>query len=432
MRKAAVSRRAFLSWLLLYSALFYLFLPFICIRLLWRSIKAPAYRRRWAERFALYTEDHPQQVVWFHAVSVGESEALLPLLNALRKRHPAASLLVTTTTPTGSARIKAALGDSAAHVYLPYDLPDAMRRFVAHFKPRLAVIIEAEIWPNMLHACAAQAVPVFIVNARLSEKSARGYRKLSALTAGALAPIRGIAAQTQEDAQRFVAVGAQRQRVQVTGNIKFDSAIAAELYAQARQLRETQFPQRVVWIAGSTHKGEEELVLQVYTQLRKRFPALLLILVPRHPERFDEVYKLCRAAGLPVARRSLQQRCAAETAVYLGDTMGELKLLYAVGDVALVGGSLVPVGGHNVLEPAALGVPVVFGAHMANFREIAAAMLQRQAAVQCPDREALLREMSALLSEPQRRRVLAERGKIFVAANQGATERVLAMLEAHL
>lgn len=432
MKKAASLVLSSLAIRLLYSALFYLLLPFIIARMLWRSIKAPAYRRRWAERFGIYKISHPQHVLWFHAVSVGESEALLLLLKPLRQRYPGAPILITTTTPTGSARINAALGDTVAHVYLPYDLPDAMRRFIRHFKPRLAVIMESEIWPNMLRICAEQAIPVYIANARLSEKSARGYRKVSALVADALAQIHGIAAQTQEDARRFVAAGAQRERVCVTGNIKFDLEIAADLYSEAQRLRTALFPGRLVWIAGSTHHGEEEQVLPVFMQLRERFPALLLILVPRHPERFEDVYHLCRSRGLRAARRSARQACTAETAVYLGDTMGELKLLYAAADVALVGGSLVPVGGHNVLEPAALGVPVLFGAHMSNFREIATTMLQQRAALQCSDQEMLSREITALLADPQRRSELAVRGKAFVAGNQGATARFLAMLEPYL
>jgi 3-deoxy-D-manno-octulosonic-acid transferase len=416
---------------LLYSALFYLFLPFIIARLLWRSIKAPAYRQRWAERFGLYKNVHPQNVVWFHAVSVGESEALFPLLNLLRRRHPETQVLVTTTTPTGSARVKTVLGDSVLHVYLPYDLPGSMRRFIAHFQPRLAVIMETEIWPNLLHACAEKAVPVIIANARLSEKSARGYRKLPGLIAEALTQIYAIAAQTQDDARRFAAIGASPECVYVTGNIKFDVEIAEDIYRQAQRLRETLFPGRLAWIAGSTHKGEEEQVLHVYRQLQSRFPGLLLILVPRHPERFEDAYQLCCKQGLRVARRSLMQSCAADTAVYLGDTMGELKLLYAAADIALVGGSLVPVGGHNVLEPAALGIPVLFGVHMAHFQEIAARMLQQGAAVQCRDEQMLLKEMAALLENPLRRSALAARGKAFVAGNRGAIQRVLAMLERH-
>lgn len=417
---------------LLYTTLFYLLTPVIVARLFGRSIKAPAYRQRWQERFGLYTSTHPQQVVWFHAVSVGEAEALLPLLKRLRQRHPLIPVLITSTTPTGSARVKAALGDSVEHVYLPYDLPGAMQRFIEHFQPRLAVIMETEIWPNMLYALAEKNIPVYFANARLTEKSARGYRKISALVAVALSRIQGVAAQTQEDARRFVAIGTLPSCVQVTGNIKFDQEIPADLHARGRQLRDTLFPGRLVWIAGSTHKGEEEQVLQVYAQLQERFPSLLLILVPRHPERFDEVYKLCRDLGLSVARRSAAESCAADTAVYLGDTMGELRLLYAAADIALVGGSLVPVGGHNVLEPAALGVSVLFGTHMLHFREIAVRMLQQGAAIQCRDQQILFKETAALLADPQRRRELASRGKDFVAGNQGATDRVLAMLERHL
>jgi 3-deoxy-D-manno-octulosonic-acid transferase len=417
---------------LLYSILFYLLLPAVVARLLWRSVKAPAYRQRWAERFGFYSEIHRQGVIWFHAVSVGESEALFPLLKTLRGRHPGSSLLVTTTTPTGSARVRTVLGDNVAHVYFPYDLPGPMRRFVMHFQPRLAVVMETEIWPNMLKACAENAVPVVIANARLSEKSAHGYQKLSVLTADTLAQVRCIAAQTEEDARRFVAIGAPLERVHVAGNIKFDLDIPEQLFRQARQLKDTLFPQRTVWVAGSTHKGEEEQILQVFKRLRTSRTDLLLILVPRHPERFDEVYLLCRKQNLNTARRSLDEDCRIDTAVYLGDTMGELKLFYAAADIALVGGSLVPVGGHNVLEPAALGVPVLFGAHMQHFQEIAATMLEQEAARQCPDIEALHAHMAVLLADPQQRKGLAARGKAFVANNQGAIGRVIELLERYL
>jgi 3-deoxy-D-manno-octulosonic-acid transferase len=417
---------------LLYTALFYLLLPFIVARLLWRGIKAPAYRQRWAERFGFYKDRHPQGAIWFHAVSVGESEALFPLVKLLRQHHPEAPILVTTTTPTGSARVNAVLGDSVAHVYLPYDLPGAIKRFIAHFQPRLAVIMETEIWPNLLHICAEKNLPAFIANARMSEKSARGYRRLPALIAEAMTAIQGIAAQTREDAQRFIAVGAAPAIVQVTGNIKFDLEIAGDIDQQARRLRESVFPGRMVWIAGSTHKGEEEQVLDAHARLQRRFPGLLLILVPRHPERFEDAYQLCRRQGLNAVRRSLKQVCDEYTSVYLGDTMGELKLLYAAADVALVGGSLVPVGGHNVLEPAALGIPVLFGAHMFHFKEIADRMLEQSAALQCLDREILFKNIAGLLENPQRRDELAARGKAFVAGNQGAIERVLAMLERRL
>lgn len=417
---------------LFYSALFYSLLPFIVARLWWRGIKAPAYRQRWTERFAIYKSTHPQQLIWFHAVSVGEAEALFPLLKLLSQRHPDIPVLVTTTTPTGSARVRAALGDSVVHVYLPYDLPDVMRRFITHFQPRVAVIMETEIWPNMLHALSEKSIPVFFANARLTEKSAGRYRKIPALIAAALSRIQGVAAQTQQDAQRFVTIGAPQQIVQATGNIKFDLEIPTDLLTQALKLRNTLFPERLIWIAGSTHKGEEELLLAVYRQLRERFPTLLLILVPRHPERFDEVFRLCRSRELNVVRRSAGECCSFDTEVYLGDTMGELRLLYAAADVAVVGGSLVPVGGHNVLEPAALGIPVLFGAYMAHFREISANMLDQGAAIQCRDQEMLLKKMAWLLANPLQRNELAVLGKAFVVANQGATARVLAMLEQYL
>lgn len=411
-----------------YSSLFYLLIPFILIRLFWRGIKAPAYRLRWGERFAFYKDNHAPADIWFHAVSVGEAEALFPLIRQIQAQHPQLSLLITTTTPTGSARVKAVMKDGVDHVYLPYDLPGAVRRFIQCFKPKAAVMVETEIWPNLFGYCGENAIPLYIINARLSEKSARGYQKIPSLVHPTLAQVKLIATQTEDDAKRFVAIGAAEDKVLTTGNIKFDLDIPAQTLAQGAQLKSKLFDGRFVWIIASTHKGEEALFLDIYEAIKQKIPELLLVIVPRHPERFEEVKKLCEQSGLAVVMRSSGEECR-QADVYLADTMGELKMLYAASDVAFVGGSMVPVGGHNILEAALVGVPVMFGPYMANFKEIAQGVLKQDAALQCQNREEIIAAICTLYAEPALRSALIEKGKAFVRLNQGAIARICKILE---
>ncbi|GAB4255102.1 MAG: lipid IV(A) 3-deoxy-D-manno-octulosonic acid transferase [Methylomicrobium sp.] len=411
-----------------YSLVFYSSLPLIVGRLLWRSVQAPAYRERVAERFGFYRykPDHP--VLWFHAVSVGEAEAAFPLIKRIQSEFPRKKILVTTTTPTGSARVRAVLGDSVEHVYLPYDVPDAIARFFASFRPELAVIMETEIWPNLFTACAAADIPLFIVNARLSEKSARGYRKIPLLIEPALSCVSGIAAQTQQDADRFVAIGANPGRVQTVGNLKFDLDVDRSLFEQGQRIKRQLFADRFVWIIASTHKDEESLFLSLYPELKAAIPDLLMVIVPRHPERFAEVGRLLKDCGLQFSTRSSGLRCFDETDVYLLDTIGELKLFYTASDLAFVGGSMVRSGGHNILEPAALGVPVMFGPYMDNFSEIAAKVLSCHAALQCSDRDDIAKAVLDLYRSPTRRGDLIDAGSKFVASNKGALEQIAQML----
>ena len=411
-----------------YTCIFYLLIPFILLRLLWRGIKAPDYRYRWRERFAFYNKSFSQDVIWFHAVSVGEAEALFPLVRHIQKQHPDAKLLITTTTPTGSARVKAVMQDSVAHVYLPYDVPDAINRFMRCFKPKLAVIMETEIWPNLFAGCGKNAIPLYIINARLSEKSSRGYRKIPALVHPALAQVSVIATQTQDDANRFIAIGAAIEKVNTLGNIKFDVEIPPSTLAQGLQIKADLFEGRFVWLIASTHKDEEAVFLELYTEIKQKIPELLLVIVPRHPERFADVKKLCEQFQLAVVMRTTGARAYTETDVYLVDTMGELKALYAAADVAFVGGSMVPVGGHNILEAAAVGVPVMFGPHMENFKEIARSVLSHDAALQCQNKDELVKTILSLYQQPDYRQSLAEKGKAFVRYNQGAIARICKML----
>jgi 3-deoxy-D-manno-octulosonic-acid transferase len=413
----------------LYSCLFYLLIPFILVRLIWRSIKAPAYRHRWGERFGFYNRKFPSNVIWFHAVSVGEAESLFPLVRSIQRQYPDAKLLITTTTPTGSARVKAVMQDSVEHVYLPYDVPCAVNRFMQSFKPRMAVIMETEIWPNLFARCGSYGIPLYIINARLSEKSATGYQKIPALVFPALAQVKLIAAQTKDDASRFVAIGAKADAVSTFGNIKFDVEVSNDIIEQGLRSKADLFGDRFVWLIASTHKDEEAIFFEIYKKIKPEIPGLLLIIVPRHPERFGEVKKLCEQHQLAVVTRTSGLVCYPSIDVYLADTMGELKMLYAASDVAFIGGSMVPVGGHNILEALAVGTPVLFGPHMANFKEIAQGVLRRDAAMQCQNKDEIISAIAKLYADIGYRSLLSEKGRAFVRQNQGAIVRILDALQ---
>jgi 3-deoxy-D-manno-octulosonic-acid transferase len=415
----------------LYNLLLHLGLPLLVLRLLWRGWQAPAYRQRIAERFAFDLPAVQPGGIWLHAVSVGESIAAAPLVRELLLRYPELPITITCMTPTGSERIRALFcqGEFAArvqHCYLPYDLPCAAARFIARLQPKLALIMETELWPNHIHQCALRGIPVVLANARLSERSARGYARLAKLTAPMLAELSLIAAQTTVEAQRFIDLGARPECVTVTGSIKFDLQLDAQLLPRAQALRaQWQAEQRPVWIAASTHAGEDEIVLAAHRQLLLRYPQALLILVPRHPERFASVFELCQKQGFTTCRRSLTQAPDASTNVLLGDTMGELLFLYALADAALVGGSLVANGGHNLLEPAALGVPVLSGAHLFNFNEIAGLLRNAGALLEVVDASTLANALGELWRQPERAAAMSAAGLAVVRANQGALERLL-------
>lgn len=412
----------------LYSLLFYFVIPFVILRLWWRSLKNPAYRQRWLERFGIYSQTYSQNVIWFHAVSVGECEALFPLIFLIQNRLPQRAILITTTTPTGSARVKTVLGESVQHVYLPYDLPNVIARFLKTFKPKIAVIVETEIWANLYHACAAQQIPLYLINARLSEKSVRGYQKIPALAIPALNAITKIATQTENDKNRFISIGANPDKIQNLGNIKFDVTVSDAILSEGHALKNILFAARFILLAASTHDGEEALLLACYAKLKLKIPELLLAIAPRHPERFATVKTLAKNAGFNLITRTSQKFCDNKTDIFLIDTLGELKLFYAAADIAFVGGSFVPIGGHNVLEAAAVGVPVLFGLEMRNFAQIAEKMLVEQAAIQCENITELETAVIKLYTQPELRCDLITRAKNFVAQNQGATERIYHLL----
>jgi 3-deoxy-D-manno-octulosonic-acid transferase len=366
----------------LYSGVLYLLMPLALARLAWRGLANPGYWARIGERFGFGPPVSPSgdrgQTFWVHAVSVGEVQAALPLMRRLLAEFPRTRLVVTTMTPTGMERVRTVLGAAVIHRYAPYDLPGAARRFLRRVDPQLAVIVETEIWPNLIHACAEGAIPVVLANVRLSERSAAGYRRVRPLLRRTLGEVNAIAAQSEDDARRLIDIGAPPAIVTVTGNTKFDVAIGPSVVEAGQVLRRTWGVDRSVWIAASTHEGEEEIVLEAFDAVRAQVPDCLLVLVPRHPERFTRAAGLARRRGHAVGLRS--ERGGGRADVFVGDTMGELPVFYAASDVAFVGGSLVDVGGHNMLEPAALGLPVILGPHLRNFAEIGQSLCDAEAA----------------------------------------------------
>lgn len=413
----------------LYSFLLYLSLPFLLLRLVWRGRRAPAYRARWEERLGFYQGRAPRAGIWVHAVSVGEVQAAQPIIEHFLDRYPDAGVMVTTTTPTGSERLRSLFTDRIRHVYMPLDLLPVLDRFLDAVQPRIAVIMETEIWPNMLQACEHRGIPVVLANARLSARSARGYARLGGFTRETLRRFANICAQGPDDAARFRALGAPAERVRVTGSIKFDVRRPDSLLEQVEALRRLWSKGRPVWVAASTHEGEEEQVLDAHREILSLLPGALLVLVPRHPERFDRVAALIVRRGFGLARRSARAGCSDEISVFLGDTMGELPAFLAAADAAFIGGSLVPVGGHNLLEAAAVGVPVTLGPHIFNFTQITDLMVRDGAAVRVADAHALAGCMLEWLKDAAARARVGERGRRVVEENQGALSRLLDLLD---
>lgn len=409
----------------IYSILLYLGIPLILLRLYWRARKAPDYRRRIGERFGLGLPTQNSGVIWIHAVSVGETLAALPLIKRLQAEYPQRRLLVTTMTPTGSAQVRRSFGDSVTHVYAPYDLPVAVCRFLDVMRPELLLIIETELWPNILHYCAQRDIPAILINARLSQNSAEGYARLGGLARRMLGNLSFVCAQNASDAQRFIEVGMAQNKVAITGSIKFDVQLDQALRTQAQQLREqwSAGEPRRIWIAASTHHGEDAIVLAAHQQLLQQFPDLLLVLVPRHPERFDAVYELCEASGVPAQRRSKTQALDEPTRILLADTMGELSLLFGACDIAFVGGSLVATGGHNMIEPAAWGLPVISGPHVFNFTDVARALAERGGLTIVQDQRQLAMQLTLLLNDGDKCRQAGANNRDVVEQNRGALQR---------
>jgi 3-deoxy-D-manno-octulosonic-acid transferase len=397
-----------------YTALLRAALPIVLLRLWWRGRREPGYRAHVEERLGRYTLPQGDKLVWVHAVSVGEARAAAPLVQSLRKALPDHAILMTCTTAAGRETLRQVYGESVQVSFLPYDFPGAVRRFLEHFRPRLGVLMETEIWPNLLAASAALGVPVVLANARLSEKSARGYERLRTLVQPAFASLAGVCAQSAADAERLRALGARQ--VQVTGNLKFDASPDAQQSAAGRAWQKQLG--RPVLLLASTREGEEPLLLDEIKELEER---VLVVVVPRHPQRFDEVAQLVQS------RRTRNPVPGATERVHLGDTMGEMAFYFGAADVAVIGGSFMPLGGQNLIEALAAGTPVVTGPSMFNFAEATRLAVAAGAAIQTPDAASAIREAGALLKDAERRRAMGEAGRRFCEAHRGAAQRQLAL-----
>ena len=409
----------------LYSLLWYAALPLAPLRLLWRGRREPGYREHVGERYGRYRDLAPAPILWVHAVSLGETRAAAPLVSRLRRAHPEATVLLTHMTATGRAAGRALFGDGVLQAWLPYDAPFAVRRFLAHFRPCAGLVMETELWPNLIALAGEAGVPMYLVNARMSERSARLYAAVPPVTRPMLRALSGVAAQTDADAARLTALGAPA--VVVTGNLKFDAAAASDGEALGRELRSRFGESRPVWIAASTREGEEALILDAIAA--HPLPAgTLTVIVPRHPQRFAAVAELLRRRGVPFVLRSGNMPVPADVEVVVGDSMGEMAGYYMAADIAFVGGSLLPLGGQNLIEPISAGLPTLIGPHMFNFAEAAQKARAAGAALQVADANALVESVAALFADASRRAGMRAAALAFHAAHHGAADRLAAWL----
>lgn len=419
-----------------YTVLSYLIQPLVLLIMWQRGMKQPDYRKRLAERYACYnglSAPEPQGIV-IHAASVGEVIAATPLIKAIQAQYPTLPITVTTVTPTGSARVKAAFGHSVSHFYLPYDLPDAVNRFLAFVKPKLFIVIETELWPNLIHQIHKKQIPFVIANARLSPRSVKRYGWIKPHLQKMLSEISLILAQDSVSAERYISLGFDAKHLINTGNLKFDLEINERLRKQVRETEQAlNLTARPVWIAGSTHEGEEKMLLEAHQRLLEKHPELVLILVPRHPERFHQVEELIKSLKIPYQLRTQKQPLEADTQVLLGNTMGEMMLLYGLAQIAFVGGSLVKHGGHNPLEPIAFELPVISGIHTFNFPEVFEKLRTVNGVIEIKSSvESIVEAVNYLLEHPELCRRISQAGYDVLKENQGALKRHLALLAPYL
>lgn len=413
---------------ILYNLLTYLLLIPFALYWLVRGISNRSYLDRLGQRIG-FGFPSIDGCIWIHAVSVGEVQAAVPLIHALIKRFPDQNVLITTVTPTGASRVTTLFGDKVEHCYIPFEFPHAIARFFKSVRPQAAMIMETEIWPNLYRGCGIRNIPLILVSARISPKSVPGYRRLMPLIRQTLSHGIIIAAQSQADADRFLELGASSVRTWVTGNIKFDIEPDPDIAGQGVLLRGELFGERPVWIAASTHDGEEQQVLAAHRKLLENIPDLLLVLVPRHPERFSSVAGLLEKQAFKFVSRSDNQACSAAAEVFLLDTMGEVPLFYAASDIAFVGGSLVPVGGHNMLEPASLGLPIISGPHVFNSLDIAGKFVELGACRMVANSDELAVVISDLIENPAEAEKLGTNGRLVLEQNRGSLARLLVLLE---
>jgi len=414
--------------LMLYRILVYVALPFAFLRLGWRGRDNIAYRQRWSERLGFFNAPKKTGGIWIHGVSLGEIVMATPLIRALIAQANGAPVTITTMTITGSQRVQQLFGDQVFHVYLPYDTPDAVKRFLDKVQPSVTLILETEIWPNFYVALKKRNIPLYIINARISPTAMRRYKLITQLMKTALDQVTFIAAQSEQDLQRFLELGANPDKVKRLGNLKFDITIPEKAKEQGKLLRQQIGEQRKVWIAASTHEGEEDVILALHKKILETVPNALLILVPRHPERFEKVAQLIKDQNFILARRSEHQTITEVTNVYLGDTMGEMLTLYATSDVAVVCGSIKPIGGQNSLEPAALSVPPIVGPYTGNCEEITEQLKSAGGLLQYSDNQLIGDAVEKLLTDKTQRDTMGQAAQRVVAENAGVLQRVLKLV----
>jgi len=415
-----------------YALVTYLLMPVYAAYWIARGIGNRSYRDRFGQRFGFgYPQLHDGSI-WIHAVSVGEVQAAVPLIKLLARRFPDSRILVTTVTPTGAERVAALFGDTVSHCYLPFETPYSVSRFFNEVRPTIALILETEIWPNLYHECGQRNIPLILVSARISPNSVDTYRRFLPLFRDTLSYGIVIAAQSELDAERFRRLGAAPERTWVTGNIKFDIELPDDLLQRGNDFRRENFAGRPVWVAASTHDREEEQVLFAHELVRKQFPDALLVLAPRHPERFAAVRSLLHKKGLNFVARTDGVPCTPDTEVYLGDTMGDVPLFYAAANVAFVGGSLVPIGGHNLLEPAALGRPVITGPHLFHTQDIADKFEKVGASISVENAGQLGAAVADLFADEKTAADIGDRGRTIVQQNRGALDGLMKLLQPYL
>jgi 3-deoxy-D-manno-octulosonic-acid transferase len=410
----------------LYTLLLYVALPFVPLKLLWRGLKQPAYREHWLERFGFYESKADKPIIWLHCVSVGETHAAVPLIKALQHAYPKYQILITHTTPTGRSASEQIFADDVLRVYLPYDLPFAIKRFLNHFRPKIGLLMETELWFNLIASCSKHDIPILLMNARLSEKSATGYTKLGKLAFNGLSQLSAISAQTLTDAKRLAALGANN--ITVTGNLKFDVKPPADSKEKGVALRTLFGDARPVFLAASTREGEEALILDAIHDL-----AVLTVIVPRHPQRFEDVANLLKQRNIPFVRRSqLQQPITPDIKVVLGDSMGELYTYYAACDFTFIGGSLLNFGGQNLIEAAVMAKPILIGAHTFNFAEASETAVQKGAAMRVDSVEDLRKKIQLLMLETDQRQTMSNAAIAYSQAATGATQRMMIIMAPYL
>lgn len=412
-----------------YSLLLYLLLPFTPIKLLWRGIKQVEYLQHWTERYGFFGTQYQQPIIWLHCVSVGETRAAAPLIHALLKQYPQYQILLTHSTPTGRETGHQLFGDKVLRAYLPYDTPCAVQRFLRHFQPKIGLLLETELWFNLIATCQHENIPLLLVNARLSERSAAGYAKLDKLVSHALKTLTWIAAQTVQDAQRLKSLGAPH--VEVFGNLKFDVMPPENYQSLGQTLRDLLGSHRPIFLAASTRDGEETLILKAIQNIQtSQIPNLLTVIVPRHPQRFDEVASLLQSQAISYVRRSqIQTMINSDISVVLGDSMGEMFTYYAACDFAFIGGSLLDFGGQNLIEPASVGKPVLIGPHTFNFNEVTESAIQAGAAIRINDTLTLSDKIVFLYEHPIEQKKMQEAAIAFTRSSKGATQHTLELIE---